>query len=122
MHQNRVEVGDIERRVVKRLFVYVADLESHIVVAAGFGRRPRQGDLGFFHVDAVQFPGTYRLGEPERNRPRAASEIEDGLPGLQIGQQTGGMGSRTAPVQELTEVVVIPHGVLEIRRFFFANL
>jgi hypothetical protein len=32
------------------------------------------------------------------------------------------MGSRTAPVQELTEVLVIPHGVPAIRRFFFAHL
>ena len=68
-------------------------------------------DLRLLHIDAVQLPRLYRLGQPDRDGPRAAAEIEHTMAGFEMREQVCGVASRAAPAKKLLKVLVVTHCV-----------
>ena len=69
-------MGDIEIVILERQLGHIARLQHHVVVPAGQGGCPGNLDLGRLDVETATFAGRNRSGKSHRNRPRAATEVE----------------------------------------------
>ena len=62
-------------------------------------------DLRLLHVQAVYLAGLDQFREPDRDRPRPASEVQDSHAGLEVWQKIGGVSLHAATVEKLAKLV-----------------
>ena len=97
MLQHGVAERRIERRVLERQRVHVADIEAHVRDAALRRERARGVDGVGAHVDADRFGGSDRFCKSERDAAGAAADIEQAHPGFQVRQQKRRIARGRAP-------------------------